>query len=141
MREIKFRAWDNQSKVMMLDYQWFDSSNPHMGGGHHRNFKFSRNGRSTTSGSTASAYHNVMQYTGLKDKNGVEIYEGDIVSLCEVWDRGDGFYDDALAVVEWCKEFNAYRTKEIGQDDWFYLCDHDLIVIGNIYETPELIEQ
>jgi len=81
----------------------------------------------------------VTQYTGIKDKSGVEIYDGDIVSLCEVWDRGDGFYDDALAVVEWCKEFNAYRTKEIGQDDWFYLCDHDLIVIGNIYETPELL--
>ncbi len=96
-----------------------------------------------------------MQYTGLKDKNGKEIYEGDIVfhdvddyqknnkdyepdGMCgDVWDAGTaeviycafGFHFKEIKCGEW--RFNGPEGQE-----W----RHDLIeVIGNIHENPELL--
>lgn len=73
----------------------------------------------------------LMQFTGLKDKNGKEIYEGDVL------DNYGGKYN---SIVEW----NA------GEDDecrnyiagfWLNYEPGDLEVIGNIYENPELIAE
>ena len=75
-----------------------------------------------------------MQFTGLHDKNGKEIYEGDVVNSSAAM---DGIY---LRVVEFskdrpCIEFNPLTG--------FVLCkgnEHLFEVIGNIYENPELLE-
>ena len=68
----------------------------------------------------------VMQYTGLKDKNGVEIYEGDYIS--------DGLF---IGVVEW----GASGWMIGDQDLWTYIDEDRYGVIGNIYENPELLKE
>jgi len=71
----------------------------------------------------------VMQYTGLKDKNGVEIYEGDIIEAPH--DFGPGGFAVKRAEVAFNK-FSGYQ--------WNYWDIAQIKVIGNIYENPELVE-
>ena len=81
------------------------------------------------------------QYTGLKDSQGVEMYEGDIVLLHGYEDRGDGGYDDALAVTEW-HEYDCgfvFRLIENSCGGRLHVFEYTSEVVGNIYENPELL--
>jgi uncharacterized phage protein (TIGR01671 family) len=74
----------------------------------------------------------LMQYTGLKDKNGKEIYEGDIVRF----DNSSAGIPDAdyrQAVVQ-------YRAPEFMPHHLSNVTGYDVEVIGNIYENPELLK-
>lgn len=112
-REIKFRAWDIPVKLM-LENVGFEA------------------------GAIESRKDLIfMQYTGLKDKNGKEIYEGDIV--CSLNDT-----PKINAVVKW--QDGRFILKNwfdvYGQEPDFKIVDPSQVeVIGNIYENPMLIKQ
>jgi uncharacterized phage protein (TIGR01671 family) len=76
----------------------------------------------------------VMQYTGVKDKNGKEIYEGDIIK-----------WKDHIFIVKYFEKIGAFGFAFIADDgveDFYDLSISDLSeVIGNIHENPELLEK
>ena len=123
MREIKFRAWDKTTKTMydVRELEW-------------------AGGEILTAyiGLHTSDADNIqlMQYTGLKDKNGKEIYEGDVIRLIP---------EKVDVVVEWDIRqvgFVMRETKNIGRyhaDLGGYTRDA-FEIIGNIYENPELLK-
>lgn len=127
MREIKFRAWNKRDNVMEYNvnvnkgkpvkqgYQWFNAEN------------------------TETVYHSLLQqYTGLIDKNGKEIYEGDVLEA-----------EHKLKTQKFKRKYQVIFNEKgywdaISLDDkpvrlcyaGFDKCE----VIGNIYENPELLE-
>lgn len=84
----------------------------------------------------------IMQYTGLNDKNGNEIYEGDILK-----GTTKGNSDEILAItyVKWDRgQFDLFTemTSDSWEDALFnYMQFFDVEVMGNIYENPELLEE
>lgn len=125
MREIKFRAWDDLHKKMysdvgMLSNIWYR--------GH-----FLSNGFEVI---VTTPQIKVMQYTGLKDKNGKEIYEGDIIQTH--FDKTNQYeaYDEIGEVVFVSLEWKI-ENKKHGNYYGFYSHGE---VIGNIYENSELLE-
>ena len=81
-------------------------------------------------------YLTIMQSTGLKDKNGKEIFEGDIV-----------VYKDREAVVKWHGSYASFiyrfvdeMQERVSEWDPLFLAYHHFEIIGNVYENPELLE-
>jgi hypothetical protein len=114
MREIKFRAWDGHSMRGTGKNDWFSVRNDgFISSNNHDGFESI-----------------LMQYIGLKDKNGEEIYEGDIVHNYDVM---DSWIDEVIFMPEF-----GYVCKD--SLDPVYECASEVEVIGNIYEHPELVE-
>jgi len=126
-RIIKFRAWDGTRLLYkdLFDDNWYTSSD-------WNNSKLVR----PVNQSDINTMQ-IMQYTGLKDKNGVEIYDGDIVKQYSgrqwesiytvVWYQGDEFH---------CGWYLDKSQLEMGIDR-----AKSLEVIGNKYENPELLSK
>jgi len=82
--------------------------------------------------------HHLIEFTGFKDKNGVEIYQGDIIDLCQSKYEGEHnlnviiFENGCFCAKDELTTRNLHETISIGID---------YEVIGNIYKNPELLEK
>ena len=79
-------------------------------------------------------YECIMQSTGLKDRNSVEIFEGDIVKMSKDVYSEPIYYE----VVRHCGGAYRIESKQHGCELW--LRHTDCEVVGNVYESPELLE-
>ena len=127
MREIKFRAWsrfedDNGNDMWAMD----------------EHVAVSLNGKAMTIDGLELDDSILMQYTGLKDKNGVDIYEGDILRHPDF-----DYNENSIEVVKFnygC--FSPFDSDSVG----YQLASNEqkfcseLEVIGNIHENPELLQ-
>lgn len=132
-REIKFRVWDHNTNTMMIpDYfelydgkiDWIEAS---------------REAGPESGNDGCSDQFEIMQYTGLHDKNGREIYEGDIVRISPIRQHEKPFVgavhygrvDPSFTIHD--KDGHDFRLYSSG-----VYCTYE--VIGNVYENPELLE-
>ena len=119
MRKIKFRAWDKENEKMMK------VSSLHL---ENKEISVKENG----------TFHlfrmqDLMQYTGVKDKNGKEIYEGDIVILNDA-------EEENRCIVKY--KYGSYILVDGDlREDLSNVEDRFLEVIGNIYENKNLLEE
>lgn len=123
MRTIKFRAWDKNSSSMIYSGDCEENGDLFWSG----SYKLPK-----------------MQFTGLLDKNGKEIYEGDIVRVLAIdledTDPKTGKFGRII-----CDEIAEIKWKNIGWGFWIkysmWLYDgyRNLEVLGNIMENPELL--
>ena len=129
MREIKFRAWLKEERKMVNVETLFIGINRLCFGNSKTEDLFFRDFEEVE----------LMQYTGLKDKSGKEIYEGDIV-----WVKPGGVSTWYKTVVEF-KE-GAFIASLIDGEDYIYIFNrgfdsNDFEILGNVYENPELLEE
>ena len=125
MREIKFRIWSVTKKRYVQDYDYYYIDND----GDLYNIDYQ--GYDMVKKSLKKDFYIVEQYTGLKDKNGVEIYEGDVLHCVSRWDSAD------MVVIFADGEF---RMVLLEKGDGFYdIRCFDKEVIDNIHDNPELL--
>jgi hypothetical protein len=129
MREIKFRAWLKEERKMVNVETLFIGINRLCFGNSKTEDLFFRDFEEVE----------LMQYTGLKDKNSKEIYEGDIVLI--KLDETSTWYKTVVGFKK-----GAFIADLIDKEDYVYIFHHgftgdDFEIIGNVYENKNLLEE
>lgn len=122
-REIKFRAWDNvdymSSPFTLKDIQ-------------EGKIQFTEEAK-------------IMQFTGLRDKNGKEIYEGDILELKYPLSSRDGDDWDDYKLIRVAITFQSgsfwFTCEGFTDCNWHFYNESERQIIGNIHENPELLNK
>ena len=86
----------------------------------------------------------VCQYTGLKDKNGNRIWEGDIIDASEEWwdAFGPAGHSSPIIPVKWCEYYCGFDPfANYDCDCGVFIKADNCIVIGNVHDNPELLEK
>lgn len=136
-REIKFRCWDKDHKKMI----YFDGENYYLNiptidpDGYKGWVGMEIKETGLSSSFLYSSQDVLMQYTGLKDKNGKDVFEGDVVKTR----FGNG-------LIKWSDRGGSFVWKVVGGET--YIVDgfrdasnnNEVEVIGNIHESPELLK-
>ncbi len=129
-REIKFKIWDNHTKVMSKEFELSELI-----------FSWDVIWTSRFNGQNEISGCDIVfcQYTGLKDRNGNDIYEGDIV---EAWSEGYKHigeirwrFEGQPAIIIYPAFANQGFWKLHGQKG----IDDGVVVIGNIFQNPEIL--
>ncbi|MFV0485372.1 MAG: YopX family protein [Candidatus Saccharimonadales bacterium] len=144
MRELKFRVWDKNDKTMhMVSHINFSEAGfvPERITSHIPNGQYNLSGK--INGGKEDAFV-LEQFTGLKDKKGKEVYEGDIVKLDDSWDELGLMAGAVTYVIFTSGGFRLSPTISAHPNSIGCWMDDDaaslLRVIGNIHENPELLE-
>ena len=132
MRELKFRAWDTANKRWATESDFKEV-------GLFVNYYIDGSGKFELQADVNECGYGrfeIVEFTGLHDKNGKEIYEGDMITT-RLYPLNDGrshdiYYKDGCFRVRWTMFTlaNMFENTHNG----------DIEVIGNIYENPELLK-
>ncbi|EME8230862.1 phage protein YopX [Enterococcus faecium] len=124
----KFRAWYTPFKGKTIGQE----------------MKYGQAGRLITHAEMAPDKYVLMQSTGLKDKNGVEIFEGDVVSVSVR--NGFDYLDNKVCIVKNSIDYSGLVCATVDEDLEYQIFNTELFeeytyeVIGNIYENSEFLE-
>lgn len=142
MRKIKFRAWFNGKKKMVYNLGFDEISFMEIDGKELSEDEMPAVWDKDTivddSYYEGAFSYEIMQYTGLKDKNGKDIYEGDILL-----NKGSTMYCSEYPMeIYFNEEFGGWmwRNKYTDEDGFFIDVAKKCEVVGNVYENPELLE-
>lgn len=135
-REIKFRVWDNVLKELFpISGILLERFSPDTTSRYYCIGELAPNENSSVDEDFV-----LMQYTELKDKNGKEIFEGDIIEVS--YGRGKVVFNAGCFMIEWIDDKESYmellgmyhKTGEFGRPR------KDILIIGNVFDNPELLK-